>query len=201
MRKFHYAGAALAALLAVACGEQAGDAYDADETGADKSEAYESPTAAQNDRTAAQDRTQRDAGEANRTPESSLTIAVAESGEYGRYLTDGNGRPLYMFTADTKGDETRDAVIACSGGCLEAWPLAVTKGAPKAASAVDAGLVGRVEHNGKSVVTYNGWPLYYFAQDSGAGSPQGQEIESFGGTWRLVTPDGMKAGEEKDGAM
>ena len=53
-------------------------------------------------------------------------------------------------------------------------------------------MLGTMEHDGKQVVTYNGWPLYHFARDEGQSSPQGHEVESFGGEWYLVTPEGME---------
>lgn len=195
MSKSHHAGAALAALLlAAGCAEPTDDSDDA--TTDESSQAYESPTA-DDTADARTGTTQPPTGEGGtRAPQTALTVSVAESDEFGEYLTDGQGRPLYMFTADTQGASGGDAQISCSGQCLDAWPLAVTAGAPKAEGGANPSLVGRMDHEGQTVVTYDGWPLYYFARDSAAGAPKGQEIESFGGTWRLVTPDGMKAGEE-----
>ena len=43
--------------------------------------------------------------------------------------------------------------------------------------------------------TYNGWPLYYFAEDFVAGDINGHDFEEFGGEWYLVTPDGGALGE------
>jgi hypothetical protein len=45
-------------------------------------------------------------------------------------------------------------------------------------------------------VTYNGWPLYYFASDVEPGHTRGHDIEGYGTEWYLVTPEGEKAGEE-----
>ncbi len=40
-------------------------------------------------------------------------------------------------------------------------------------------------------VTYNGWPLYTFAGDSGAtGVAHGQAQTSFGGTWYVLNTAG-----------
>ena len=47
-----------------------------------------------------------------------------------------------------------------------------------------------MEHEGRTVVTYNGWPLYRFERDAEGGPPTGQEIDSFGGTWLLIDPEG-----------
>lgn len=119
------------------------------------------------------------------------TIQVAQSEEYGQYLVTGEGRPVYLFTTDTQGTGDQQAQISCtSEACLNAWPLVTTSGEPQAGEGADASLLGTVPYEGQEVVTYNGWPLYYFARDEGAEAPQGQDIESFGGEWYLVTPSG-----------
>lgn len=120
-----------------------------------------------------------------------LTIQVAESEEYGEHLATGEGRPIYLFTTDTQGTGDQEAEISCtSEECLNAWPLVTTEGDPQAGDKVSADKLGTTEYEGQTVVTYNGWPLYYFARDEGADAPQGQDIESFGGEWYLVTPEG-----------
>ena len=121
-------------------------------------------------------------------------VTVSQSEEHGEYLTDADGRALYLFTTDTQGSGDTEAQISCSGECLDAWPLFTTTGDPQAGDMADASLLGTVEHDGESVVTYNGWPLYYFVQDAGAGQTTGQDVESFGGEWYLVTPAGEKVG-------
>ena len=128
--------------------------------------------------------------------EEAATVTIAESEEYGTYLADGDGRPLYLFTADTQGGEDATAEIACEADCLDAWPLFTAEGEPEAGEGADAEMLGTLEHEDETVVTYNGWPLYYFAKDEGADAPQGQDIESFGGEWYLVTPEGEKVGHE-----
>ena len=118
------------------------------------------------------------------------TIQVAESEKYGEYLATGEGRPVYL-TTDTQGTGDQEAQISCtSEECLNAWPLVTTQGDPRAGEEVNADMLGTTQHEGQTVVTYNGWPLYYFARDEGADAPQGQDIESFGGEWYLVTPEG-----------
>ena len=57
--------------------------------------------------------------------------------------------------------------------------------------AVRAQLLGTVERrDGAKQVTYNGWPLYYYARDQNPGDTNGQDVEGFGAEWYLVTPDG-----------
>ena len=128
------------------------------------------------------------------------TIQVAESDQYGQYLTDGNDRPVYLFTTDTQGTGGQQAQISCtSEECLNAWPLVTTSGEPQAGEQANADMLGTTDYEGQTVVTYNGWPLYYFARDEGADSPQGQDIQSFGGEWYLVTPEGEEVHAESGG--
>jgi predicted lipoprotein with Yx(FWY)xxD motif len=118
-----------------------------------------------------------------------VTVAVAESEEYGRFLSVGE-RPAYLFTADTPGTPAEPPVISCIGECLDAWPLIWADGGAEAGEGARSELLGTMEHEGRTVVTYNGWPLYRFERDAEGGPPTGQEIDSFGGTWLLIDPEG-----------
>ena len=125
------------------------------------------------------------------------TIQVANSEEYGEYLTDGDGRAFYLFTTDKPAGADAAGISCTSEECLKAWPLVTTSVAPQAGDMVDASLIGTINYGGESVVTYNRWPLYYFAKDEGADEPQGHDIESFGGEWYLVQPSGEKVEHEE----
>jgi len=119
------------------------------------------------------------------------TLNVAEMGDFGQYITGPGDKPVYMFTTDTHGNGG-DAAISCtSPECLEAWPLVTAEGDVAVGPELDETLIGTVEHDGQSVVTYNGWPLYTFARDQAGQAPQGHDIESFGGEWYLVDPQGQ----------
>jgi predicted lipoprotein with Yx(FWY)xxD motif len=125
--------------------------------------------------------------------QNATTIAVAESEKFGKYLTTGDGRPVYLFTTDTRAMGDQDAKISCtSQECLGAWPLVTSSGDPQASGEAKSDRLGTTRYEGQTVVTYNGWPLYYFIRDQGADAPQGQEIKSFGGEWYLVTAEGEK---------
>lgn len=117
-------------------------------------------------------------------------VKVGMTEEIGEYLTDSEGRAVYAFTTDKPGD-SMDAEVSCdSDGCLAAWPLFTATGSVEAIGSADQALVGTLEHEGRTVVTYDGWPLYYFARDEEGEEPSGGEIESFGGKWYLLRPDG-----------
>lgn len=115
----------------------------------------------------------------------SVTVQTS-SGDNGTYLTDGSGMTLYMFAADTRGGKSQ-----CSGSCAAIWPPVVTSGKPKAAGEAKASELGTISRgNGKKQVTYNGWPLYYYEQDTNAGQMMGQGINNSGGLWWILSPSG-----------
>ncbi len=113
-------------------------------------------------------------------------LNVDTSDRFGRYVTDANGRALYMFTADSKGESS------CYDACARAWPPVTTTGEPEAAAAgLDKSKLGTItRRDGTKQVTYNGKPLYYFARDTQPQQLSGQDVHGFGGEWYLVAPDG-----------
>ncbi|MHB8448919.1 MAG: COG4315 family predicted lipoprotein [Mycobacteriales bacterium] len=68
----------------------------------------------------------------------------------------------------------------------------LTSGAPRAGGAAKASLLGTSRRTDGTVqVTYNGHPLYYYSGDSHAGQTNGEGINSFGGYWYVVSPNGQ----------
>jgi predicted lipoprotein with Yx(FWY)xxD motif len=114
------------------------------------------------------------------------------SSPLGKFLVDAKGRTLYLFEGDTKPN-----VSSCTTACLSIWPAYTTGGkAPAAKGGVAAAKLGMTARaNGKSIVTYNGHPLYYYAGDSKPGATSGQGLDQFGGGWYVVTPAGDKIDE------
>jgi predicted lipoprotein with Yx(FWY)xxD motif len=113
------------------------------------------------------------------------SVGVRDSQRYGRYLTDGAGRTLYLFTRE-RGRRSR-----CYGACADAWPPLLTRGRPRAARGARSRLLGTTRRRGGSrQVTYNGHPLYYFVRETRAGQIFCQDVVEFGGTWLLVNPRG-----------
>lgn len=98
----------------------------------------------------------------------------------GNVLADADGRTLYFFSRDTDGSS------ACTGGCLENWP-AFSDADLQVANGLDASYFGSITRpDGGTQVTYKGWPLYYFANDSQAGDVNGENV---GGVWFVAKPD------------
>jgi predicted lipoprotein with Yx(FWY)xxD motif len=105
----------------------------------------------------------------------SVTVGTATSATLGTYLTGPNGMTLYMKTTDTANTST------CSGQCLANWPpLTVSAGqTPAAGSGVTGTLGTHMGSDGKTWVTYNGLPLYYWVKDTKPGDTTGQGVGGF----------------------
>jgi predicted lipoprotein with Yx(FWY)xxD motif len=113
------------------------------------------------------------------------TVNVADVGTYGSVLVNGDGMPLYVFSLDTGGTS------ACTGDCTSEWIPLTSQGTPAAGEGVDATKLGTITRDdGSMQVTYNGHPLYTFANDTGSGDAAGQGMEDNGGTWSLISATG-----------
>ena len=121
--------------------------------------------------------------EAAATPETYTINVVSGAAAVGKYLTGDNGMTLYTYKKDTPGN----GKSACTGGCVDNWPLFTLENGEKAVGG--AGVSGAIatipSADGKTQVTYNGSPLYYFKGDSAAGDTNGQGV---GGVWSVATP-------------
>ena len=117
------------------------------------------------------------------------TVMISESADYGPILTDGQGMSLYLFMADTP--DSGMSTCYEDDGCSTDWPPLVVEGEPAAAEGVDATLLGTITRDdGTMQVTFNGWPLYLYHEDSLPGDMNGQALDEFGGLWYLVSPTG-----------
>jgi predicted lipoprotein with Yx(FWY)xxD motif len=126
----------------------------------------------------------------------SVRVGVGRTPELGVFLTDGNGRSLYLLEEDGAGEST------CYEMCAAIWPplLAGTATPTPADPTVRANLLGTIaRRGGGSQVTYNGHPLYYYLGDAAPGQTRGQHVEDSWGEWYLVSPAGRHVGEDGSG--
>jgi predicted lipoprotein with Yx(FWY)xxD motif len=114
-----------------------------------------------------------------------LTLTLRNT-RYGPILFDGKNRVLYGFTRDRRGGPSR-----CYGACAAAWPVYYSRGGGlRAGRGVRQALLGTVRRrDGRRQVTYNGWPLYYYAHE-GPGEVKCQNVREFGGLWLVVRANG-----------
>ncbi len=109
-------------------------------------------------------------------------VMLAANPKLGSILTDAQGRTLYLLTKDGADQPS------CYAGCAQLWPPFISSTRAIAGSGVDVTKLGTaMRTDGATQVTYNGHPLYYFAQDLKPGDANGQ---GFGGIWFVVSPSG-----------
>jgi predicted lipoprotein with Yx(FWY)xxD motif len=105
--------------------------------------------------------------------------------DYGRILTDDRGRALYLFTREG-GTKSK-----CYGACADAWPPYVVHGDPTAAPGLEQAKLGTTKRRGGDTqLTYAGHPLYFYVGDRKPGQVLCQNVDEFGGTWLVVSPQG-----------
>jgi predicted lipoprotein with Yx(FWY)xxD motif len=114
------------------------------------------------------------------------TVRVANS-RLGKILVDSGGHTLYLFKKDS-GKRS-----ACFGACATFWPPLRVNGKPTVGSGARASLIGTTTRSdGARQVTYNGHPLYRFAQDKKPGNTNGEGVNAFGGRWFAVSASGKQ---------
>jgi predicted lipoprotein with Yx(FWY)xxD motif len=108
-------------------------------------------------------------------------VKVATDATVGKFLTGEDGKTLYTFKSDTENKS------ACTGGCATAWPPFTIAGPDtlKAGDGVTGTLTTFDRGDGTKQVSYNGKPLYYYANDAKAGDVTGQGV---GGKWFVAAP-------------
>jgi len=113
------------------------------------------------------------------------TVVKATLSDFGPALVDNEGRALYIYMNDT---QNGDSSACTDEECTSDWEPLISQGDPVAGAGAIQSLLGTItREDGTNQVTYNGWPLYYFSGDRGAGSTNGQGMES---AWFLVAPSG-----------
>jgi predicted lipoprotein with Yx(FWY)xxD motif len=116
--------------------------------------------------------------------QATLSLKVRNT-RYGPVLFDGRDRVVYGFTRERRGGASR-----CYGACASAWPVYFSRGKVRALAGVRQSLIGTVRRrNGRLQVTYNGWPLYFYAHE-GPREVKCQNVSEFGGRWLVMRPNG-----------
>jgi predicted lipoprotein with Yx(FWY)xxD motif len=120
-------------------------------------------------------------------PAATGTTVTTGDSEFGVMLFDDRNQAIYLFDAES------DGAPACYDDCAADWPPVLTDGTPQAAGAVQGGLLGTVARSdGSMQVTYGGNPLYFYAHE-GPGEVLCHDVDDYGGTWLVVTPEGTPA--------
>lgn len=94
-----------------------------------------------------------------------------ESEATGQYLADSEGMALYYFTEDEMDTSN------CTDDCLMNWPAltAAEVEVPEGYDREDFDTITR-DDTGEEQVTFKGYPLYYFINDTAEGDVNGQGV-------------------------
>lgn len=120
------------------------------------------------------------------TPEAKKEIGLSTSTTLGSYLSDKDGKSLYFFAADAKGQ------ASCTGGCEAVWPPFYVDNltADKLSTGLTLSDFGTIiTASSKKQLTYKGWPLYHYSPANtpeAAGKTTGDGV---GGVWFIAKPD------------
>ena len=118
---------------------------------------------------------------------SGVPVSVARPPGRSPYLSDVNGRALYLLESDRRGTST------CYDACIGVWPPLFSGSAEPLAgdTAVRSARLGVApRREGVGQAAYNGHPLYYYSLDRAPGDTHGDGIEDQWGEWHLVSPSG-----------
>jgi predicted lipoprotein with Yx(FWY)xxD motif len=125
-------------------------------------------------------------GSVTGTP-SGMSVNVAKTSTQINILVDSNGMTLYWFDKDTPNTSN------CSTQCLAIWPPFLSTGSVSVAtgSGLNASDFGTAQTaDGKTMVTYRGYPLYYYSGDKNPGDINGYGVA---GLWTVVAVPGPNA--------
>ena len=162
-----------AALVLAACGSSSGGSSTATTAATG---AYGATTVGAGDTT-----TTAAAGDSTPANTGATTVKAKQSAKLGSILADAKGLTLYTLT-DASGK-----AVACTGGCLAAWPPATLPSGTTTPTGPAGVTLGSTSLTGSgTVVTAGGLPLYRFAADKDDGDAYGEGVKSFGGTWHVV---------------
>ncbi len=115
-------------------------------------------------------------------------ISPGANPELGEIFVNDLGLTVYVFEGDEGGKS------ACYGECAKTWLPMTTTAAGQISGVTDeqAALLGKTTRKGGTLqVTYAGHPLYTYADDQ-PGETNGQGIDSFGGKWYALSPEGTE---------
>jgi predicted lipoprotein with Yx(FWY)xxD motif len=106
-------------------------------------------------------------------------LGTAPKAGLGPILVDGDGRTIYLFTADHGKTST------CYDDCARYWPPVTVEHPPKVTGGANGALVGTTTRaDGSTQLTYGGHPLYYYLfDDHDSKSIKGEGLSEFGKKW------------------
>ncbi|HYI22661.1 MAG TPA: hypothetical protein VEX62_08505 [Candidatus Limnocylindrales bacterium] len=183
MNRLFVVSAFLVALLVVACGAPAATPTTAPSptlapTATAAPTTTVSPTASPTEAPSATP-TEAPSATASAEPSESPGGIVIETDSTGAFLVAPDGYSLYVFDNDEPG------VSNCDGDCLDNWPAFTSDGELTGGEGVTGIFATITRADGTTQVTYDGAPLYFFANDEAPGDTNGDGV---GEVWHLAAP-------------
>ncbi|MBT2507398.1 hypothetical protein J7I98_16205 [Streptomyces sp. ISL-98] len=117
-------------------------------------------------------------------------MSVRKDPKLGDVVVDSKGMTVYRF----KKDSAWPMKSACTGACLEKWPVVPPVEKNDTEGVLKKGFVVFDRPDGIKQQTIDCWPVYTFAGDAKPGDTNGQGV---GGTWYAVSPEGKLVGAPK----
>lgn len=130
------------------------------------------------------------ADEAGGTEADLAGLSVRKDPKLGEIVVDSKGMTVYRF----KKDSAWPMKTACTGACLEKWPVVAPVDKNDTEGIIKKGFVTFDRPDGIKQQTIDCWPIYTFAGDAKPGDTNGQGV---GGTWYAVAPDSKLVGAPK----
>ncbi|MCT9090325.1 SCO0930 family lipoprotein [Streptomyces sp. ASQP_92] len=117
-------------------------------------------------------------------------LSVRKDAKLGDIIVDARGMTVYRF----KKDSAWPMKSACTGACLEKWPVVAPVEKNDTKGIALKGFVTFDRPDGVKQQSITCWPVYTFTGDSKPGDTNGQGA---GGTWYAVSPEGKLVGAPK----
>jgi predicted lipoprotein with Yx(FWY)xxD motif len=104
------------------------------------------------------------------------TVNIAYKSSIGFYLTNATGSTLYFRSTDTPNSGKTTCTTAT---CEKNWPVfyVTSLKLPPGLNSTDFNTI--TAYNSTKIVTYDGYPLFYWVSDTAAGTTTGQGIGGF----------------------
>ncbi|MDX3855825.1 SCO0930 family lipoprotein [Streptomyces sp. AK02-01A] len=117
-------------------------------------------------------------------------LSVRKDPKLGDIVVDSRGMTVYRF----KKDSAWPMKSACTGACLEKWPVVAPVEKNDTEGIIKKGFVTFDRPDGIKQQSVDCWPIYTFSGDTKPGDTNGQGV---GGTWFAVSPNAKLVGAPK----
>ncbi|MFG2717961.1 SCO0930 family lipoprotein [Streptomyces sp. NPDC048416] len=117
-------------------------------------------------------------------------LSVRKDAKLGDVIVDARGMTVYRF----KKDSAWPMKSACTGACLQKWPVVAPVEKDNTKGIALKGFVTFDRPDGVKQQSITCWPVYTFSGDTKPGDTNGQGA---GGTWYAVSPQGKLVGAPK----